>query len=387
MNDFNENTEYEELDIKILNFINLINNKENEKKPEPKYFTISTQSAMCNFNNVKMLDLSKIVVFIAKNIINNIVLKKDLNYLIRGIIVDNIILRFDESHLKKYKNPIIKYMNNNINPNNIEDILLMLGNIQILENNSLKKHGRQKNKKDNENFYNSCSIIVKGDLDIKCVNIKLFNNGQITLTGSKNELDGYYACNVLLNELKKDINIFTDMTQEEITSTKVINYRITMINSDFNTNFKIDLLKLLDILNNHEKELFTKFNPEKYRGLIIGFYWNLNKEYQDGKCLCKSKCNGKGNGSGDGQCKKITISIFKSGSVIITGGRLVKQVEDTYKAINELFSKYYHQIIKLSILDFIDEDDLNKEEETEYKIPKVKKILKIKGKKIVNVKI
>ena len=36
-------------------------------------------------------------------------------------------------------------------------------------------------------------------------------------------------------------------------------------------------LKLLDILNKNEKDLFTKFNPEKYRGLIIGYYWNNNK--------------------------------------------------------------------------------------------------------------
>ena len=38
---------------------------------------------------------------------------------------------------------------------------------------------RQKNKKDNENFYNSCSIIAKGEKSRKCVNIKLFNNGEM----------------------------------------------------------------------------------------------------------------------------------------------------------------------------------------------------------------
>ena len=145
---FDTSNEYEGLDLKVLNFINLINNKENEKIPDPTYFTISTQSAMSTFSNAKMLDLSKIVVFIAKNIINNIILKNDPDYLIRGIVVDNIILRFDESHLKKYKNPMIKYMNVNINPDDMNAVLLMLGNIQILEQNSLKKHGRHKNKKE-----------------------------------------------------------------------------------------------------------------------------------------------------------------------------------------------------------------------------------------------
>jgi TATA-box binding protein (TBP) (component of TFIID and TFIIIB) len=153
-----------------------------------------------------------------------------------------------------------------------------------------------------------------------------------------------------------------------------------MINSDFDTNFKIDLLKLLNILNTNEKELFTKFNPEKYRGLIIGYYWNTEKELQDGKCLCKSKCNGKGNGTGDGQCKKITISIFKSGSIIITGGRLIKQIEDAYKLINNILKENYFDIIKLSILDYIDNSDEeeNVEEEIYLKPITEKKIVKIK---------
>jgi hypothetical protein len=139
-----------------------------------------------------------------------------------------------------------------------------------------------------------------------------------------------------------------------------------MINSDFNTNFKLDLLKFLNILNTNKKELFTKFNPEKYRGLIIGYYWNTKKDVQDGRCLCSLKCNGKGNGTGDGQCKKVTISVFKSGSIIITGGRLVKQIEDAYNCINSILRENYYNIIKLSILDYIDDDDDESEEENQF---------------------
>jgi TATA-box binding protein (TBP) (component of TFIID and TFIIIB) len=376
MEDFEE---YENIDLKVINFIKMINNIENESIPEPTYFTISTQSAMCRINNLESLDLSKTVVFIAKNIINNIVLKKDLSYLIKGIVIDNIIIRFDESYIKKYKKPLIKYMGNIIDPYDIYECNNILRTIDQLENNSLKKHGRQKKKKDNEYFYNSCSIIVKGDSHIKGVNIKLFNNGKITLTGSKEEFDGYKSCIVLLNEMKKHKSIFLDLSDSEIDNLSISNYRITMINSDFDTNFKIDLIKFMDVLNKKEEELFTKFNPEKYRGLIIGYYWNTEKIEQDGVCLCKSKCNGKGCGTGDGQCKKITISIFKSGSIIITGGRLIKQVEDAYKSINQLLKKYYHIIIKLSILDYMDDSN----EESEYDASNDasrSKIIKIKKK-------
>ena len=367
---YSENDDYEDMDLKILNFIKKTNNNDQEERPEPTYFKISTQSAMCKIENANSLELSKIVVLVTKNILNNIVFKNNPDYLIRGIVVDNVIIRFDESHLKKYKYPIIKYFGNNIDINNKEECLLMYNNLIQLENNSLKKQGRQKKTKEIENFYNSCSIIVKASKEIKCVNIKLFNNGRITLTGSKNEFDGYHACQVLLEELKRDHAIFIDADVDIIKTMSIINYKITMINSDFDTNFKIDLIKLLTILNNDEKDLFTKFNPEKYRGLIIGFYWNLDKPFQDGKCKCTNKCNGKGPGKGDGNCKKITISIFKSGSIIITGGQLVKQIEDAYFSINQILKKYYHEIIKLSILDFMnDEDDCEEEEVIKDFIP------------------
>ena len=50
-------------------------------------------------------------------------------------------------------------------------------------------------------------------------------------------------------------------------------------------------------------------------------------------------------------CKKVTISIFKSGSVIITGGYLQKQIDDAYIFINDLFKQHYHDIIKLSMIE------------------------------------
>ena len=368
--------EYEEMDLKILNFIKMANNKDKSIIPKPEYFTISTQSAMCCIEHAEALDLSKIVVFITKNIIMNVILLNNPDYLIRGIVVDNLILRFDESYLKKYKKPYIKYLNNEVDPDNKEECLLMLNSLSFLENNSLKKQGRQKKgteAKNIENFYNSCSIIVKGALNIKCVNIKLFNNGKITLTGSKNEMDGYHAANVLLSEMKKVRDIFIDISDNNFNELKIKNYQITMINSDFDTNFKIDLIKLLTVLNTNEKELFTKFNPEKYRGLIVGFFWNSDKPTQDGKCNCTLKCNGKGCGKGNGQCKKITISIFKSGSVIITGGRLVVQIEDSYAVINEIFKKYYNDIIKLSILDFMDPESDAKPAKSAKKTIKIKK--------------
>lgn len=347
-----------EIDDNLQNFMNYVKNKENETIPEPTPYVISTQSAMCDLKNIDDINLSKVVTIIGKNIIDNFIFNKNDDYFISGIVVENLVLRFDDIYKKKNKGTYIKFFGNVINSDNYEDCLLMYNNIHFLETNSLKKQGRQKDKKESENFYNSCSIIVKGDKSSKCVNIKLFNNGKITLTGAKTEDDGNKACIYLLNELKKYSEMFIDISEEKIDTSYINNFRITMINSDFNTKFKIDLIKLLDILNNLEKDRFIKFNPGTYRGLMIGFFWNDKNKIQDGCCYCDVKCTGKKKKSNDKNkiCKKVTISIFKSGSVIITGGYLQKQIDDAYKFINDLFKENYHNIMKLSILDFIDED-------------------------------
>jgi TATA-box binding protein (TBP) (component of TFIID and TFIIIB) len=44
-------------------------------------------------------------------------------------------------------------------------------------------------------------------------------------------------------------------------------------------------------------------------------------------------CTGKGNGCGDGDCKKVTIAVFKSGKVIITGGQNKDQIIESYRFI------------------------------------------------------
>lgn len=185
-----------------------------------------------------------------------------------------------------------------------------------------------------------------------------------------------------IKNLEGDDTFIQEERLKIISAAKISSYRITMINSNFNTNFKIDLIKLLEILNSDKYMLFTKFNPEKYRGLIIGYYWNTSYPDRDGKCKCTGKCPGKGNGKGNGNCKKVTISVFKSGSIIITGGCLIEQVDDAYRTINTILRDNYTNIVKLSILDFI--SDTNNEEqdnEDELEMHNIKNILKKTTKK------
>jgi hypothetical protein len=130
-----------------------------------------------------------------------------------------------------------------------------------------------------------------------------------------------------------------------------------MINTDFKTFTDKELtnkfvirrkvlhkILMSDIYNNK-----CSFEPGKYHGVKLEFFWNLNKSYQDGICNCCDNCFGKGSGNGEKNCKKITIAIFESGSVLITGGVTFNQIEDAYNYITKVFRDNRNEIKKIDL--------------------------------------
>ena len=120
---------------------------------------------------------------------------------------------------------------------------------------------------------------------------------------------------------------------------KIASYSVVLINSDYHINYKVKQLALHQKLVNTYK-IFSTYEPCIYQGVNSKFYWNKqynNKpEYTSGKCYCSKMCNGKGSGDGDGNCKTITIAIFQSGSIIITGARSLEQIYTAYNFINDI---------------------------------------------------
>ena len=80
-----------------------------------------------------------------------------------------------------------------------------------------------------------------------------------------------------------------------------------------------------------ENDIYSSYEPCIYPGVNIKYFINTNNRC--GICECKNLCNGKGNGCGDGNCKKVTIAVFKSGKVIITGGQNKDQIIESYRFI------------------------------------------------------
>lgn len=197
-------------------------------------------------------------------------------------------------------------------------------------------------------FYNQITIILQITPGVK-INIKIFNNGAASITGIKDSSLAKQAVNKLCDSL----NNITD---------KDINYQlkdfdIVLINSDYHIGYEIKRDELHKILINKFK-LCSSYEPCIYPGVNSKFFWNSNNKNGQflGKCMCTKSCNGKGNGIGNGKCKKITISTFQSGSVIITGARNMEQISDAYNFINKIFKDYYSDLKKTNA-PFLEMDD------------------------------
>jgi hypothetical protein len=63
-------------------------------------------------------------------------------------------------------------------------------------------------------------------------------------------------------------------------------------------------------------------------------------------CVCKAPCTGRGLGGGDGDCRKVTVAIFQSGCVIITGARSHAQVDDTYSFLRRLSEEHREAVLR-----------------------------------------
>lgn len=125
------------------------------------------------------------------------------------------------------------------------------------------------------------------------VSLKIFSNGNIQLAGILNVMAAAYAVRKIYKRLCKN-DLF-------ITTPCITNLRICMINSDFkiNKNIKqVNVCKLLDKKEMSCVKMYT-FNPSKYPGINIKF----TNPYSD---------------------NIITCSMFRPGSIIITGGNDIK---------------------------------------------------------------
>ena len=209
-----------------------------------------------------------------------------------------------------------------------------------------------KRKKSKNIFFNQSTLVVRRCYSMtdttppqpifKEVNIKLFKNGGVQMTGIPSDQFAQDTLAWLANEL----TLFSQPILDDKPAPN--RYSIQLINSDYHVNGNINREKLHEILVNRYN-LFSSFESTIYQGCDTKYFYNevAPEGSVEGICPCgETICEGNGNGNGVGQCKEITISPFHTGSVIITGARRYAQIEKAYVFINKILTEHCREIIK-----------------------------------------
>ena len=256
------------------------------------------------------------------------------------------------------------------------------GTITMHHRHSGSQHDTKKVK---SYFQNQLTLVWVFESSIdgaRTANAFLFNNGKLKTVGLKCDEDidrsfamlvDYfrqtlcYPCLMSESVLPMPVGplpIFTDpYTGEGATTLQLYDTRATMYNTDFSTGFRIMRDELFQLVVMTYKLTDSEFEPDIYPACKIKFHYNtayLPAQFSNpdscvsqstaaevanvGKCQCTVKCNGKGTGDGNGNCKIVTMCVFQSGKIIITGANHLGQVHAMYRFINLILQNHYDTV-------------------------------------------
>jgi len=232
-------------------------------------------------------------------------------------------------------------LSSDINLQELASHLIINNNILYIEFGSSIKKGdnlkkAKKKKKEKKYFYNQVTLHIWLG---KRINMKIFNNGRIQMTGIKKESQGYETIELFIKEINKisdenKIKIFNEFNIQQIEPIETV-----LINSDFDIYSEVNREKLHRLIVEHW--YYSSYEPCTYPGVNIKYYYNPIKR-NFGICDCEKPCNGKGK---ENTCKKITIAVFKSGKIIITGGRNKQNINSAYQFITEFINENKDKIL------------------------------------------
>ena len=228
----------------------------------------------------------------------------------------------------------------NLNPS---DVLVLKRNNQNLKTLITLKETKRRSKteqakKQTTSFQNSLTIVIrknhhdvsKEDLnDEKKVNLKLFNNGSVQMSGCK-DLD---AVNIVLNKLyhilkkgkkmkNKEGNIVRKTYVEDVEKLTVEKFKIDMINSNYKVRVTINRQKLNLLLC--KKNIKSSYEPCIRACVIIKYTPENNNDVG----------------------KSISIFVFEQGNIIITGAKNQQHIEQSVTFINSIIVQHLQDIQK-----------------------------------------
>lgn len=195
---------------------------------------------------------------------------------------------------------------------------------------------KSKKKPSKRNFFNQVTIMMipQNNVERNPMNIKVFKNGSLQVTGCKDMEDFFNVGNTLIKILKRgryvtrnDKKIYKDFIENHDTI-GLYDTSIRMVNSNFKVPYKIDRDRLFKLLKKNHK---------------LG-----TKDTELGHVECKYEPTA-GHSSVDikyyyDEKTKPSIFIFQTGSIIITGWKAYPQLIAAYKFTHKILNTYLDQI-------------------------------------------
>lgn len=195
-------------------------------------------------------------------------------------------------------------------------------------------------------FFNQATLVIRREVSPLCwkeINVKLFRNGGVQMTGVRSiEMSGE-ALRWLIDYLN------TNCTESPIFSKppEIHKEQVQLVNTDFSIGAKIRRDVLHRVLSDNYR-LNSSYESAIYQGVKTKYFYNAQRPVGSppGLCPCQRLCKGTGDGSKIGECKKITISPFQTGQVIITGARTMEQINEAYEFIKGVFTTHADDILR-----------------------------------------
>lgn len=195
---------------------------------------------------------------------------------------------------------------------------------------------KQKQKDTSKNhFYNQVTVVVRvnqGSVkdynEVPKINMKLFKNGSVQMSGCKSIKNINIALNKLIFKLKEikakleDGKIVEKTFIEDPKSITVKDFKIDMINSNYKVAMQIDRDKLHNLLR--KKKIKSSYEP-CIRACVIIKYVPLKENIEQ---------------------KEVSVFVFQKGNIIITGARSKSHIISAYKYMNEILITHKDEIIK-----------------------------------------
>jgi TATA-box binding protein (TBP) (component of TFIID and TFIIIB) len=192
------------------------------------------------------------------------------------------------------------------------------------------------NKNSKKIFYNQNTIVINISKD-RFLNIKLFKNGSIQMTGCKHIMDAVIAVNKLIKKFQERMAIKTEEGFQEITFVEepenltMTNFKIDLINSNFGVNYLINKENLFQVLT--EKNILCRLSA-------IHSCVNIKHKIPNETDIY------------------VSIFVFQTGNIIITGAKKAEYIKNAYDFIVRFLNQHKLKIMKKDISKMLSADDL-----------------------------